>query len=1112
MNKTIHALLVGINEYDSRANINRLYGCINDLKKIKDLLINQYKCADNQIVTLENSEAIREAVLKNFQGHLCDNKNIKKGDIVFFYFSGHGSYAPTAPEFEQFDGKKQEETLVCYDSRVPEEDCFDLSDKEIAVLLSRVPEEVEIVVIVDACHSASITREVINETDKDLIARYLPKSVKPRNLSSYLLEHDNYYENLERFSIPTRQHIALSACNRDQKAWEKFGQGVFTNQLLYTLEKGGYHQISYRRLYEFTCFAVRTKVTNQTPQISVPNNFNVDKIFLQEHTLTDVPPFLVEYRNGHWCLNHGAIYGLCTDSAAVEAMQVAIYQPNEKGKFEHLENVKVKAVKLKECHLESKSFEKEYAKQLAKLPECAPKSEKVRPVFMAEIISVPTNLFIYLNGSETEQTNFLTYLASINTPYPFIDFVTKKANLRYELVITPNELLIKNLETEQLIHGCEGTDFAAVAYIVQKIAQIEEWERMLSLDNEVTKLDRSGVAVRFLEESNNDFFYTPTIHLSTNQPQILFQIHARNLSGKNLYIGLVHLSRQFGIESFYECGELLATNTDWLTLDNQHVLGFGKDKAPAVTDIFKVIVSTDPFNDYKFNKKGLLLGEVIAPQNYRDAIRRKTILEPESDWFTHTITTHLTQQNQELKENTVSLKNNSISIKSPSKFRAKLGLTSINASTKSVHPAHYLSEVFKEQPYELINFATNDAKANYNDQTIINLNEIENEAALAKNPLIIEIDKSIIQNEYILPITFDGEHFIPFGTVQKADNGNTIIHLHELPAVDQPYEQEQTRSARRALWFCLLKVTGNHTDAFRLKYIWKYEDDAPIYGNLSTSEIKEKVEKADSILLLIHGIIGNTHSMAKAVQPLFGAENYPLILTFDYENLHTEIEKIAEILDTELDKIGLGKHSSKTIDVVAHSMGGLVMRYLIERLRKGHLLVDKLLLFGTPNGGSNFSNLNKFRDISLAVLTVAANTSKYLMLPLTPLLYAVNGGLGATKFISTTLKQMHPESTFIKGLSYNDQAANTKYFIIAGNVQKYQPEGGWWYRLKEKMEVKKYQWVYDQTPSDLIVSVPQITSLPDTFKVTIIEIGCYHTNYFEVDDGIQVLLEILLRT
>lgn len=1104
MAKTIYALLVGINEYDPSSKVKKLRGCVSDMQKIQALLLTEYDCSPNNIKTLENKQATREAILTTFQEHLCRNPVIKENDLVLFYFSGHGSYARTAVEFERYDAQKYDETLVCYDSRNPNGEHYDLADKEIAVLLNKVKPNVEIVVIVDACHSDSITRSAVDEVEEGLLEKYVSKRKTPRDLSSYLLRDDDFYSNQQKVVIPKRPHIAFSACTREQKAWEKFGQGVFTREFLKMLRESK-RNISYRLLYELTCSAVRKSVTNQTPQIFVPNNFNINKVFLKDTTIQDVPPLLIEYINNNWCLNHGAIYGLKTDKKSVNALQIAVYQETD-GKFKHLENIPVKAVKLKEAHLQPEFFKKLQEEKLAILPRSATKKQKEPTTYHARIISAIPNLSIYLNGTEADQQAFLKELDS--KKIPFISFDTTLINATYELVFAKDQLLIKKIKPNQFIHGCLGRGVDAITYIIEKLQQIEEWERIAKLDNSNTQLNRSKVEVQFLEESRAYYFEPPVIHLNGTDDGVLFQIRAKNLSDKDLYIGLIHLSPQFGIESFYECEKFPANNTDWITLDNQHVLEFGKKQTHSVTDIFKVIVSTEPFDDYYFSQKSMLLGEVVEPDTFRDARLRSDKRPPESDWFTHTITTHLTKLDTSLNTENISL-NKNITIKGHPSFNAKVSLAAINASTKEIHPAHYISEAFSDLPFELIDLSPYPIPNEFSDQTIIYLNDIENEDHLTSEPLEIKVEKDFLDKDYIIPITFDGEFFLPLGISKKDKEGNTIISLQNLPTIEEPFIHEQTRSTKRALWFCLLKFTPYKEAIFRLRYIWKYEQRQPIYGKLSTSEIKNKVAQADKILLLIHGITGNTETMAQAVQSLFETGKYAMILTFDYENLHTEIEQIAEKLDSQLEEIGLGRNSQRTIDVVAHSMGGLVIRYLIEGIRKQQRLVDKLLLFGTPNGGSRFSELTKYRDISLVALTLAANSAEYLLPTFTPWLYTAEGIIGSTSVISRTLEQMHPESNFIKRLYFNEPAPKTKYFLIAGNIQKYQPDGNWWHRFKENIEVKKYQWVYEDTPSDLIVSKSQITHIPASFNAEIIEVGCYHMNYFTEQKSIDVLINIL---
>ena len=114
--------------------------------------------------------------------------------------------------------------------------------------------------------------------------------------------------------------------------------------------------------------------------------------------------------------------------------------------------------------------------------------------------------------------------------------------------------------------------------------------------------------------------------------------------------------------------------------------------------------------------------------------------------------------------------------------------------------------------------------------------------------------------------------------------------------------------------------------------------------------------------MYIHGIIGDTLEMPKSIRLVKDMEGhtledeYDLILTFDYENLNTPIEETAQALKDRLVAAGLGPDHGKTFHIVAHSMGGLVSRWFIEKL-EGNQVVNHLYQLGTPNQGSPYGSL-----------------------------------------------------------------------------------------------------------------------------------------------------------
>lgn len=80
------AFLVGINY---TGTINELYGCINDTKNVRDLLINKYNFTNVTLLNDETSDKpTKQNILNGLQTLLS---NTKSGDTAFFMFSGHGT-------------------------------------------------------------------------------------------------------------------------------------------------------------------------------------------------------------------------------------------------------------------------------------------------------------------------------------------------------------------------------------------------------------------------------------------------------------------------------------------------------------------------------------------------------------------------------------------------------------------------------------------------------------------------------------------------------------------------------------------------------------------------------------------------------------------------------------------------------------------------------------------------------------------------------------------------------------------------------------------------------------------------------------------------------------
>lgn len=289
---------------------------------------------------------------------------------------------------------------------------------------------------------------------------------------------------------------------------------------------------------------------------------------------------------------------------------------------------------------------------------------------------------------------------------------------------------------------------------------------------------------------------------------------------------------------------------------------------------------------------------------------------------------------------------------------------------------------------------------------------------------------------------------------------------------------------------------GIQTDPNRLRWV--------DYANNATREsegLEGKVTQAKSVLLLVHGIIGDTEDMAKTFKMAIDG-GYDLVMTYDYENLNTPIEEIAAILKNKLSALGFHENDEKELVLVAHSMGGLVSRYMIEELG-GDKFVDKLIMAGTPNGGSKFGEIPGY--VSWASVALALGTKLF-----PPQVGAVTGFLSSVlkvgnKQVLHTLAQMDSGSDFIQKLTQKNTAP-IPYFIVGGDLDAYlRASDG--LPLMEKVVTQIGTWVYKNTVNDIAVSTDSIFQAKTAAVPQ--KVSCHHLNYFVIDESVNALAKLL---
>ena len=155
INKNYKALMIGINYRNTNSELR---GCINDVISLKNFLNQHHKLNNDNIFILTDDTPLkptRNNILEKYKNLLI---NSEKGDILYFTYSGHGSYTFDR-NGDEFDGN--DELLVSIDSR-------GITDDELKQIADQyLKEDVTLFVLFDCCHSGTLL---------DLKYRYLTTS------------------------------------------------------------------------------------------------------------------------------------------------------------------------------------------------------------------------------------------------------------------------------------------------------------------------------------------------------------------------------------------------------------------------------------------------------------------------------------------------------------------------------------------------------------------------------------------------------------------------------------------------------------------------------------------------------------------------------------------------------------------------------------------------------------------------------------------------------------------------------------------------------------------------------------------------------------------------
>ncbi|MEL7242985.1 MAG: caspase family protein [Cyanobacteria bacterium J06573_2] len=1138
MTSNIYALLVGIDKY--AAPVSSLQGCVNDVNAVEEYLQSRVKAEgwDLKLKTLKDEQATRQAVIDNFREHLCQAGS---DDVALFYYSGHGSRELAPPEFWDLEPDRKNETLVCYDSR--SKGGWDLADKELSKLISEVAQKnPHITLILDCCHSGSGTRDPFQET----LVREFSTDERSRPLDSFIFSPEEIenitasHKQTSGWNLPRGKHILFASCQNSQTAKEYRAdgehRGAFCYFLTETLKKTK-GNLTYRDLFKQINASVRSKVSNQSPQLEAIETSDLDQLFLGGAISQRHPYYTVSHHKDYgWVIDGGAVHGVPRGNSE-ETMQLALFPIETQGRDLRKLSNKIASAKVTQV-----------LPQLSKVEITPNFDDKKDQTFKAVITSLPLPPKAVRFEGDSEGVQLLQQAIQTiedNQPSLYIR-ETDSETAEFKVIALRNEYIITRPGDGVPIVTSYGYTKDNADKIIQRLEHITRWTNLSELSSTANSRISSD-AIKLEIHQDDKILSDGEIHLNYYQDNSgqwkkpAFKVKLKNTSDETLYCALLDLTEQFAINAgFFEAGCVKIE-------PNQEVWAFGKKAIRGSVpqdvwergitdfkDIFKLIVCTSEFDARLLEQDKLDLPRQKYTPNQRGSLRAGTLNrlmnrlqerdliaddEPEEydDWVTYqvVIKTHRPLE-------TITLPNSGsgvslgagVLLQTHPQLKAEARLTNISSSTRNIN-YNYLPPLLRENPEIIQPFALTTSRGIEPAANALELTDVNPETIATvtrENPLKLVVDSSLAPGEKVLPIAYDGEFYLPLG-VGYSKNGRTEIRLDYLP---EPVNQGE-RDLKGAFKIFFQKIAS---EKLGLEYTYPHlavanvATDESISYELDIQQVKQRVAQAEKIVLFIHGITGETESLLPCMQrakvEVAGEEKSlvqecDLILSFDYENLHTTIEENARLLKQRLEAVGLGENHGKKLQIIAHSMGGLVSRWFIER-EGGNKIVNHLIMLGTPNAGSPLAIIESW---AIILLTLGLNSLSTVALPVKLL-----GNLLATiETIDVSLDQMEPGSDFLKtlaaspdpGIPYSIIAGNNSIFSANNNNENLQ-------QIIQKLGIKVRNLAFFNQPNDDCVSVSSITSVNSNRnpQPQIYQTGSNHMSYFSDAEGLKAIATALM--
>jgi pimeloyl-ACP methyl ester carboxylesterase len=677
---------------------------------------------------------------------------------------------------------------------------------------------------------------------------------------------------------------------------------------------------------------------------------------------------------------------------------------------------------------------------------------------------------------------------------------------------------------------------------IQRLEHIARWKNTLELKSPAASwIKPRDVKLEIVKVAadNSEMYATAAAEIameydrhydSWEKPR--FFLRLTNQSNRTLYCNVINLTQSYAVALPFFTSKSSVRLERGQAIDGNRVKASIPDElweqgVSELQDRLKLIVSTGDFDAslLEQDKLEVMASERALPPSPSDPRLQNSLnqllvrqqhkdIEPDTealanDWLTKEFIFTIIRPQAALgvsSQRSISL-GYGVEVLPHQTLQAKASFTTVEETARNIGAV--LPPILREQPgvVEPVRFSSN-SRGVSGELSALELFDVEDyKAVTPEAPLKVRLDAELQSGERLLAVGFDGEFFLPLGRL--GGRGNTEISLERLP---KPTSSGRCLHGSIRIFFqkVISQELGLTFDSYPILAAATADAEGKVTYEKNRKIVAGKVAAAEKILLYVHGIIGDTKMMAGSGQRVMleieGEEKplgdaYDLVLTFDYENLNTTIEENARLLGEKLKAAGLAPKHQKQLDIVAHSMGGLVCRWFIEK-EGGDRVVERLVMVGTPNAGSPWATI---QDWALASLGFALNQVSSVFWPAE----MVAKLLEFMEEKERSLEQMKPNSDLLRELG-KASGSSVAYTIIAGDRSLVPEAVGSQVleRLAERLFAGTLDMAFFGQPNDLAATVASMKAV-EKEGVSVDNVACDHFSYFNSETGLTALAKAL---